>query len=525
MNLRAIFLLAAVAFSATAQDSIVGREVAIPKHLKDGEEFRLPLSELVSFGNRLFSASWTGQEGGGRPLTKGNGKPLADPANPLIGARAFNRVSAPDANSCAGCHNVPFGIAGGGGDIVANVFVLGQRFDFATFNSSDPVNTGGGRDEQGKAVTQQTIGNSRATTGMFGAGYIEMLARQITADLRILRDGLTPGSSVQLRSKGIYFGTLSRNAEGVWDVSRVEGLPALSLQTATAGDPPSLVIRPWHQAGAVVSLREFTNNAFNHHHGIQSTERFGADQDPDGDGYKNEMTRADVTATAVAQAVMAAPGRVIPNDPAIETAVLRGEKLFAMTGCATCHVPSLLLTYQGWIYSEPNPYNPVGNLRPGEAETLRVNLNGNDLPQPRLPFHPFSGVVEVPAFTDFKLHDLCDGPDDPNVEVLDMQQPPGSPGFFAGNRRFLTKRLWDSANQPPYFHHGLFTTMREAILAHGGEGALSRAAFLKLPATDQGAIIEFLKTLQVLPPGTQDLIVDEKYRKKAWPPPGSFLPQ
>lgn len=49
-----------------------------------------------------------------------------------------------------------------------------------------------------------------------------------------------------------------------------------------ANTPPSLVIRPFHQAGRVVSLREFSNNAFNHHHGIQSSERFGAGTDPDG---------------------------------------------------------------------------------------------------------------------------------------------------------------------------------------------------------------------------------------------------
>jgi hypothetical protein len=33
-----------------------------------------------------------------------------------------------------------------------------------------------------------------------------------------------------------------------------------------------------HQAANVVSLREFTNNAFNQHHGMQSTERFGLDR-------------------------------------------------------------------------------------------------------------------------------------------------------------------------------------------------------------------------------------------------------
>jgi hypothetical protein len=51
-------------------------------------------------------------------------------------------------------------------------------------------------------------------------------------------------------------------------------------------------------------------------------------------------------------------------------------------------------------------------------------------------------VVQVPAFTDLKLHDLCDGPDDPNQEALDINKPPGSSGFFAWNRKSITRKLW-----------------------------------------------------------------------------------
>jgi CxxC motif-containing protein (DUF1111 family) len=115
----------------------------------------------------------------------------------------------------------------------------------------------------------------------------------------------------------------------------------------------------------------------------------------------------------------------------------------------------------------------------------------------------------VPAFTDLKLHDICSGPDDPNGEPLDMQQPPGSLQFFEGNRRFLTRKLWGAANEPPYFHHGKFTTLREAVLAHSGEALASRTAFQALPRADQDAIVEFLKSLQILPPGTRFLVVDE----------------
>jgi hypothetical protein len=51
-------------------------------------------------------------------------------------------------------------------------------------------------------------------------------------------------------------------------------------------------------------------------------------------------------------------------------------------------------------------------------------------------------VVEVPAYTDRKLHDICDGPSDANVEPLDQSQAPGSAEFFEGNYTFVTKKLW-----------------------------------------------------------------------------------
>ncbi len=506
------------AATVLCQSLVVGREVAVPQHLEDGQEFGFPTRALIEHGRKLFTAVWTIQEGGGRPLTKGTGSPLTDQASPLLFPRNFNRISAPDANSCAGCHNLPFGIAGGGGDIVANVFVLGQRFDFATFDGNDTTSTRGDRDEVGLPTHLQTIAASRATLGLFGSGFIEMLARQITADLQALRDSTPPGGSQTLRSKGIAFGTIARKPDGRWITSGVQGIAAPSLTTAGPANPPSLIIRPFHQAGNVISLRQFSNNAFNHHLGIQSTERFGIGTDPDGDGFVNEITRADMTAVSIFQATLAVPGRVIPNDPEIEAAAWLGEQRFASTGCVTCHVPSLPLDRQGWIFTEPNPFNPAGNLRPGDAPTLGIDLSSEDLPSPRL--KPSRGVAMVPAFTDLKLHDITSGDGDPNIEPLDMNQPAGSPAFFAGNRKFLTRKLWGTANEPPFFHHGQYTTLRQAVLAHAGEALASRQAFEALSEHEQGSIIEFLKTLQVLPPGTKHLIVDEDGHPKRWPPQG-----
>lgn len=48
----------------------------------------------------------------------------------------------------------------------------------------------------------------------------------------------------------------------------------------------------------------------------------------------------------------------------------------------------------------------------------------------------------------------------------------------------------------------------------------ARQAFDGLSAYEQDSIVEFLKTLQVLPPGSKDLIVDERGRPKVWPPRG-----
>lgn len=526
------------ALNASAQSQI-GREVAIPAHLKDGDEFTIPLRQLIQYGSQLFNAKFTVQEGAGRPMSKGTGAPISDLGSPLLFPRNFDRVSSPEANACSGCHNVP--ISGGGGDRVTEVFVLAQRFDHLTFDPSDGVTLRGAVDESGKFVTLENATNDRKTIGMNGSGFIEMLARQMTMDLQAARDATPPGSSTALMSKGISFGVLMHNADGTWNTSQVRGLAAPSL-SSKGPIPPSLIIRPLHQAGNIVSVRQFSNNAFNHHHGMQSEERFGLNTDPDGDGFTNELTAADLTAVSIFQATLAVPGRVIANDPAVERANLLGETLFNQVGCASCHA-TLSLTADnnpglpeqpGWIYFEPNPYNPASgpnspNLQlgptnyPVSAPALLVDLTSDSLPLPRL--RPHGNVILVPAYTDLKLHDISatsDPKTDPECEPLDQNQPAGSPGFFAGNCRFITRKLWGFYNQGGAFmHHGKFTTAREAVEAHNGEAVAQRKAFDALSADEQSAVIEFLKSLQVLPPGAHSLVVDENGNPKRWPPPGS----
>ena len=516
--------------------SQIGREVAIPVHLQDGEEFTVSIPQLIQYGAQLFNAKFTIQEGAGRPLSKGTGAPLSDPSSPLVFPRNFDRISSPDSNGCSGCHNAP--ISGGGGDRVTEVFVLAQRFDHLTLDHADGIALRGAVDESGKFVTMENATNDRKTIGMNGSGFVEMLARQMTADLQAERDAGPFGSCAMLKSKGISFGCLTHNADGTWDTSRVEGLAAPSL-ASKGTSPPSLIIRPLHQVGNIVSLRQFSNNAFNHHHGMQSEERFGLNADPDGDGVVNELTTADLTAVSLFQATMPVPGRVIPNDPAVERANLKGEAVFDRIGCATCHATLPLTSNNnpglsgqpGWIYFEPNPYNPATgpnspNLQlgttdyPVSAPALTVDLTSEILPLPRLRVH--KGVVTVPAYTDLKLHDISatsDPKTDPECEPLDQNQPAGSPAFFAGNCKFITRKLWGFYNQGGAFmHHGKFTTAREAVEAHNGEALTQRKAFDALPGHLQNDLIEFLKSLQVLPPGSKSLVVDERGNPKDWPP-------
>src|ERR1700756_5872512 len=507
--------------------SQIGREVAIPVHLQDGDEFTVSIPQLIQYGAQLFNAKFTAQEGAGRPKSKGTGAPLSDPSSPLVFPRNFDRISSPDANACSGCHNVP--ISGAGGDRVTEVFVLAQRFDHLTFDHADPIGTRGAVDESGKLVTMENATNDRKTIGMNGSGFVEMLARQMTAELQAERDATPPGTSRQLGTKGISFGILIHNADGSWNTSKVQGIPAPSL-SGPGTTPPSLIIRPLHQVGNVVSLRQFSNNAFNHHHGMQSEERFGLNEDPDGDGFANELTVADLTAVSMYQATLAVPGRVIANDPTVEHANLMGEAVFNQIGCATCHATLSLTSNNnpglpgqpGWIYFEPNPYNPATgpnspNLQlgpanyPVSAPALTVDLTSDALPLPRLRAH--HGSVTVPAYTDLKLHDISASSDpktDPECEALDQSQPVGSPAFFAGNCKFITRKLWGFYNQGGAFmHHGKFTTAREAVEAHNGEALSQRLAFDALLPDLQNDVIEFLKSLQVLPLGAKSLVVDE----------------
>ena len=465
-----------IGVSPLAGAATIGERGAIEAHVEqaDVESGELRLRELFASGQQLFEARFNTLDGQGRPASTGTGAPRT-PDQP-----AFIRTSTPESNSCAGCHAQPR--AGGAGDLVANVFVLAQALDPVTDSVSPDFS------------------NERNTLGMFGAGPIEMLAREMSRELIAIREAAAVEASASnaavtrdLVAKQIGFGRITVLPDGRVDPTEIEGVDW------------DLIVKPFHQKGAVVSIREFTNNAMNHHHGMQSVERFGAEQDPDLDGVVDELTLGDITATTVFQAALPAPGRSISMDQARRRAAERGEARFAKIGCDSCHVSALALESRN--FTEPNPFNPSGNLQiedVSEPFAFDMTVEG---PGPHIERMPKGGAL-VRAFTDLKRHDLNDANYD---HFANEQLPQGSLVGFADpddftvppaprpTRAFLTRKLWDAGNSDPYGHRGDLTTLTEAIYFHGGDARSERDAFFALSADDQADVIEFLKSLQVLP--------------------------
>ena len=154
------------------------------------------------------------------------------------------------------------------------------------------------------------------------------------------------------------------------------------------------------------------------------------------------------------------------------------------------------------MFVEPNPFNPEGTFSDGNL-SVSFDLT-KDGEQPRLEQSGQNGAV-VRAYTDLKRHNLCDAPDVPNPirfycnENFTQGRPEqdGRPGA----EFFITRKLWDAGSSAPYGHRGDLTTITEAILMHGGEARTSRDLFVSLPVIDQAAIVQFLKTLQIVPSG------------------------
>jgi hypothetical protein len=224
--------------------------------------------------------------------------------------------------------------------------------------------------------------------------------------------------------------------------------------------------------------------------------------DFDEDGVPDEMTVGDITASTIFQAAMNIPGRVIPDDAARRSTAQSGEARFASIGCTDCHKPALTLNTR--FFSEPNPFNPPGNLRVQDVQHLITFDLTRDIPKPRLDRADNGGAI-VRAFTDLKRHVICDDKDPffCNERVVQSGVPID---------QFITRKLWDVGNTAPYGHRGDLTTITEAILHHAGEARPQRERFAALTRDQQAEIIEFLMQLQILPIGSPGEVTESELR-------------
>jgi hypothetical protein len=459
-NLRTALLTpgAILLLCGAALTQQIGEVPAVPTHMSEAdiESGRLSFKEVIDHGKHLFAAVFNRLDGQGRPGTTSDGKQRAPVEAGML------RNAGPDAHSCVSCHNQPR--TGGGGDFATNGFVMDA--------------------------------SERNAPGMFGSGPIEMLATEMTRELQAIRMNAinraflsATNVPAHLVAKGIDFGWIVAHWDGTVDTSGVRGV---------SGD---LVIRPFHQNGAAVSLRQFTNEGMNQHMGLQSQELFGINTDPDGDGVLNELTVGDITALSLYQAQLGTPGRVIADDPVRRQAAHDGELLFSKIGCADCHVPALKLNSR--MFMEPNAFNPEWILPFTVTKPVGFDMT-SDGELPRLEPTADGGAI-IRAYTDLKRHNLCDSEDRffCNETVAQPGIPPST---------FLTRKLWDAGSSAPYGHRGDLSTITEAVEHHAGEARPARTNFVNLSAYERASIVEFLKTLQILPSGSS-LVISESELK------------
>lgn len=423
------------------------------------------LEKLRTIGEDLFVSRFTSLDGMGRPLaTQAIVPTLRKHPSP---AGEFSRTAGMDANSCASCHNAPF--AGGAGDFTTNVFVS-EGFESADFDSTDPQ-----------------FSNERGTNSIFGDGLLELLAREMTAELQAerraaLRQAAKEGKEVRvaLTAKGVSFGHLTASPDGMVAMNELDGVDM------------DLVIRPFTQKGVMTSLRQFTVNAMNQHEGMEATERFGArftgTDDFDGDKVKNELSDGDISALVAWQATLPPPVQKVPDDKRWQEASASGEKAFDRFGCTACHKPYLPLS--SLEFADPGPDDVAGTLNTSQVKEPAIyDLALMDWAKKRLKRND-KGEYLIPLFGDLKRHMMTDS----SIEVFGNELLPQR---FVDRNIFMTAELWGVASTAPYGHRNDITTLNEVILAHAGDARASRDAYADASDEDRSNLIAFLKTLVI----------------------------
>jgi hypothetical protein len=377
------------------------------------------------------------------------------------------------ADSCAACHGRPRGAAGFGGDVV-------------------------------------TRPDSRDAPHLFGLGLKEMLADEITADLRAIRaqakfQAQLSGHPVSrtLSSKGISYGSIKANPDGSFDTSGVQGVNN------------DLRVRPFFAHGGTISIREFVVGALKNEMGLEAVDpelelahNGGAFMTPSGMVLDGALDAVEAPPTAVPTSDGDADGVVNEVPTSIvdhfefyllnyfkpgtyeETQqTRRGRRTFDRIGCAGCHIADLQINKDRRVADLETRYDPTqgifNNLFATATGLFQIVTDTLSLPPLKRPaLQPF---LVKNIFTDFKRHDL-------------------GPNFYERNydgtfqTQFLTTPLWGVGTTAPYGHDGRSINLSEVILRHGGEALNQRNDFARLEDEDRDALLAFLQRLVLFPP-------------------------
>jgi hypothetical protein len=382
------------------------------------------------------------------------------------------------ADSCAACHGRPRGSAGFGGDVV-------------------------------------TRPDSRDAPHLFGLGLQEMLADEMTATMRAIRDAALVQAidteapvTANLRAKGVGFGTITANPDGTVDTAGVVGVN------------PDLRVRPFFAQGETISIREFLVGAFNAEMGLESADpdllRAAAGDvvmTPSGmllNGVLDKIEKAPVGSPTTDGDFDEVPDEIPTSivdhmefyllnyfKPGLgeQTAdAVAGRAVFTQIGCPSCHVANMIVTQDRRVADletvfDPDRGNPFNRLFATAVPLIINGLAGVDdgsgLPTLKLPAQrPF---VVRNFFADMKRHDLG-----PNFHERNYE------GTF--QRLFMTEALWGVGTTAPYGHDGRSPGLEDVILRHGGEAQTQRDAFAALSRASRNLLIQFLQSLILFPP-------------------------
>jgi CxxC motif-containing protein (DUF1111 family) len=272
---------------------------------------------------------------------------------------------------------------------------------------------------------------------------------------------------------------LTAHADGLVDLEALDGVDA------------DLIVRPFSRKGVFTSLRQFTINALNTHHGMEASERFGArwtgSHDFAGGGVSDAVSPGDVSALVAFQATLPPPTvkQDLPDD--WRAAAAEGEQRFAELGCVSCHRATLPL--KSLVFTDPAPYDMAGTLRAGEVKQ-RISIDLAQFPFARGLKRNDNGEWLIPLYSDLKRHLVVDAEIAALGNELQAQR-------FVERDVFLTPRLWGVGATAPYGHRGDFRMLNEIIAAHGGDARFARDAYLDLPKAQRETVIAFLRSLVI----------------------------